>query len=154
MNKQIYLLFAVTCFTTTSCTKEIQCVTAPLNGFTILSDNGLITDTAANATPFFPGTHFTKPLSKSYTGRILSGDAREKKFTVDTLLWGLDWRVTLLPSGKQYRIEDIRINENRTTQRVSYLKSEKCWNSFYYTLDSLGLVSTDRTENGYLQVGY
>lgn len=156
MNKLFLTTIAAISCIAISCTREVDCKTPPLNGFTFLSDRGLITDTAALVEPFIQGTHF-KQASPEYQRNPLKGDGNRKQFIADASVPGHDWRITLFPSGKQYHIEDIRVNERKTSVQQGIFQRPHevtCQNTFFYTLDSTISVSTGDIQDGGLEVAY
>ncbi|GAA4463997.1 hypothetical protein GCM10023093_13510 [Nemorincola caseinilytica] len=140
-----------------SCTREVPCDTPPLNGFTFISSAGEITDTGAYVERFLQGTRFKEgPLG--YRRDPLKGDAHRKHFIADASVPTQDWRITLLPSGRQYLIEDIRVNQRKTTiQKSLFTPADddvRCLNTYYYTRDSNITVATGDIQDGGLEIAY
>ena len=148
-------LTAIACITA-SCTREVACETPPLNGFAFTSSTGQVSDTAAQVEPFIQGSHF-KAASPGYQRNPLKGDANKKQFIADASVPGHDWRITLYPSGKQYHIEDIRVNVRKESVRQGVFgpaHEVNCLNTYHYTRDSTISVSTGDIQDGGLEIAY
>jgi hypothetical protein len=125
------ILFAATCFI--SCSKQVDCKTPVITGFSFTAETGPITDTAANIGIFVHRTHFAYAIP----GRDnvpLTGDGNSKTLDLDYTYFNNDWQITLLPSGKVYRFENF-VMERRQITRQPFSSETQCTNRLSYTFN-------------------
>jgi hypothetical protein len=128
-----------------SCTRQEQC-TDP-RGYSLqfyAPGGGTIQDSAARIIQYKKGSNFTA-IETIDTNVYLDYEHRISLSNIPTTVNNYDWGITLLPSGKQYRLKDITIR-NRSI-RIHGNDDHACINGLSYTVNDSVYQYPGATDN-------
>ena len=158
-----FLLVAFSCYIV-SCGKT-QCLT-PAVYEVVFNSADSIPDTSANVVQYQKGSGFSNILNSyngSGLGRTYDADHKELAlgYSAGELIsaYGYDWMITLLPSGKVYKLTNISHSNNSQSNGGIGGIRDRCVNSVSYsvngTINSAGSrTTTSSSADAILSINY